>query len=121
VSIFPSGPAHTNGTRQLAPSSGPAIRGYHQHPKDLGDPPDFAGAGAPCTRPEVDEDLWHPNGYEKAYRLQAAKAIALCNTCPMRIECLAWAEAIGATHGIWGGVWIDYKAGSRNRKQKRSA
>ena len=117
MSIFGTGPAHTNGTRTPhAPAVGSLGKTRSQiNPKGVGDPPDLAGAGAPCTRPEADPDLWHPNGYGTAEREQAAEAIALCNRCRVQAECREWADVIKATHGIWGGEWLDLAEYRRRR------
>jgi WhiB family redox-sensing transcriptional regulator len=31
-------------------------------------------------------------------------AIAICNVCPVAVECLAWALDHGEKYGIWGGT-----------------
>ncbi len=32
------------------------------------------------------------------------KALAICKPCPVRAECLAYADATGSQFGIWGGL-----------------
>lgn len=32
-----------------------------------------------------------------------AKAKAICEDCPVRVECLDWALATREPHGVWGG------------------
>ena len=34
------------------------------------------------------------------------RAIAICQTCPFRGRCGYNAVAVGATHGIWGGIML---------------
>jgi hypothetical protein len=62
---------------------------------------------ARCAGSGLDPDEWFPLSIEPAMaRHEAAAAIAVCTTCPVRAECLAlslrhW--AVGR-HGIWGGL-----------------
>ena len=62
---------------------------------------------ARCAGSGLDPDEWFPLSIEPATaRHEAAAAIAVCATCPVRAECLAlslrqW--AVGQ-HGIWGGL-----------------
>lgn len=88
------------------------------HTRRALDPPDFAGAGAPCTRPDADPDQWFPTGNGIDRQVQEAEAAALCAPCPMRVECLEWAKTIRATDGIWGGVRLD---GLSDRNRRRQA
>lgn len=39
---------------------------------------------------------------ENPHQVEAAKAI--CATCPVRVECLAYAKAFGEPAGVWGGL-----------------
>jgi WhiB family transcriptional regulator, redox-sensing transcriptional regulator len=34
----------------------------------------------------------------------AARALAICGSCPVRAECLEYAMATSQVHGIWGGT-----------------
>lgn len=60
------------------------------------------------------DDLHYPDneageerrGYQ-ALAAQAEVAIARCNQCPAKWQCLDWAISEGETQGIWGGVWLD--------------
>jgi hypothetical protein len=71
-------------------------------------PPDFAAAGAPCTRPNVDPELFHPVGDTSNVEAQVTFTIATyCLPCPMRAACEAWGRRVGRGTGIWGGVWLD--------------
>lgn len=47
----------------------------------------------------ADTNLWFP---EKGHQAQYKQAVAVCNRCPVRIECAEY----GATeqYGIWGGM-----------------
>lgn len=44
-----------------------------------------------------------------------AKAVAICQTCPVRSECLAKAEATEESFGVWGGL----DAVERERRRRR--
>lgn len=35
-----------------------------------------------------------------------AEAMALCESCPIRKECLSWAKSSGQKYGIWGGEFM---------------
>lgn len=63
---------------------------------------------ARCARSQVSPDEWFPVSQEVAKaRLEAARAIAICTTCPVRPDCLEFslrhAYDAGA-HGVWGGL-----------------
>lgn len=48
-----------------------------------------------------DPELFFPIGRDDpSQRL----AIRICNRCPVRDHCLAWAFEHDVTHGVWGGV-----------------
>jgi WhiB family redox-sensing transcriptional regulator len=52
----------------------------------------------------ADPDLFFPISDSGPAREQAAKAKAICATCPVRRECLAFALRTGQVYGIWGGT-----------------
>jgi hypothetical protein len=67
-------------------------------------------ADLPCKQPDVNPDWWYApeefkpdlDGKLPTLPRHAEKAVALCNTCPMRAAC----ELHGLRHepaGIWGG------------------
>jgi hypothetical protein len=63
---------------------------------------------ASCTDSGVDTAAWFPasRGVATA-RVQAASAIALCNTCPLRSECLEFSMRYwyrGGEEGVWAGL-----------------
>lgn len=37
--------------------------------------------------------------------VEAAEAVAMCRTCPVILECRAYATSNGET-GVWGGLWL---------------
>ncbi|MEO3757066.1 WhiB family transcriptional regulator [Mycobacterium sp. B14F4] len=49
----------------------------------------------------VNVAVFYPNSGDKA-GVQRAKAI--CGSCPVRRECLAWAVGRREMHGVWGGM-----------------
>ena len=61
-----------------------------------------------CAGPSVDPDDWFPIVVEPVNaRRQAARAIALCEACLVRAECLELALRLWSSaghHGIWGGT-----------------
>ena len=54
-------------------------------------------ADAACNG--VDPDLFFP-----ARGVDVTSAVRVCNECPVRAECLAYALAAGEKHGVWGGL-----------------
>ncbi len=48
---------------------------------------------------QVDPEMWFPEPNE-----QAQRAIAVCHSCRVRVECLADALTAGTADGVWGGV-----------------
>jgi hypothetical protein len=71
---------------------------------------------AMCGRGGVDPDQWYPVSVpDAAVRHEAAKAIAVCTGCVVRMHCLElslrhW--TVGQ-HGIWGGTFPDERADLR--------
>ena len=51
---------------------------------------------AECARPEHVEDLW--------FATDPAPAVAVCQRCVVRGECLAFALEWGIGSGVWGGM-----------------
>lgn len=60
----------------------------------------------------VDPELFFP-GKEHPADLAAARAV--CQDCPVRIDCLEYALANGEQYGIWGG------RSERERRRMRAA
>lgn len=64
------------------------------------------GQGA-CTASALSPDDWYPvSAPAAAARREAAAAIAVCEACPVRQECLELAlrNWTAGRHGIWGGT-----------------
>jgi hypothetical protein len=73
---------------------------------------------ARCTDSGLDADEWFPvsPGAQEARR-EAAAAIALCQACPVRSQCLAISLRhwdIGQ-HGVWGGMVAAERASLRRQ------
>ncbi len=68
---------------------------------------DLVMSQARCPGSGLDPDLWFPVSHAvAAARREAAEAIAVCATCPVRQHCLelslrSW--YLGQ-HGVWGGL-----------------
>lgn len=61
--------------------------------------------GASCANPWVYPDDWFPTpGSEKSV---TENAIAMCESCPVRLACLDYAIEHGERDGIWAGVRMD--------------
>ena len=62
---------------------------------------------ARCADSGLDPDQWYPDSIEPARaRREAAAAITVCTSCPVRAECLELSLRhwdIGQ-HGVWGGL-----------------
>ena len=74
---------------------------------------------ARCTGSSLDPDQWFPVSAEigKA-RQEAAAAITVCTTCPVRAECLELSLRhweIGQ-HGVWGGLVAAERAALPRRR-----
>jgi WhiB family transcriptional regulator, redox-sensing transcriptional regulator len=73
---------------------------------------------ARCADSGLDPDQWFPVSTERARaRHEAAAAIAVCTTCPVRAQCLELSLRhwdIGQ-HGIWGGLIATDRAHLRRR------
>ena len=73
---------------------------------------------ARCADSGFDPDQWYPVSIEPAQaRHEAAAAIAVCTSCPVRAQCLELSLRhwdIGQ-HGVWGGLVPDDRAQIRYR------
>ena len=73
-----------------------------------------------CATPGLDPEIWFPlppnspqeskrprkhreTGAREIYAQKVAYAISICDTCPVKAQCLADAENRNERHGIWGG------------------
>ncbi len=56
-------------------------------------------------RAEDSTVFFPPSHFEHKPEREAreAKAKAICERCPVRVECLDWALTVREPHGVWGG------------------
>jgi WhiB family redox-sensing transcriptional regulator len=67
---------------------------------------------AACNSPYIDPDLFFP---ETALDSRHEKAIKVCHTCPVQLECSRHADKNPYTAGVWGGnLYIRGKRVTRN-------
>ena len=76
-----------------------ARRRYHNARTPAPDLPDWARAA--CAG--MDTDLWFPDPHTRAGQAARQQALAVCQGCPIRTACAAWAVEHGE-RGIWGGL-----------------
>jgi WhiB family redox-sensing transcriptional regulator len=63
----------------------------------------------------AEPDLFFPISDSGPAREQAAKAKAICATCEVQRECLAFALRTGQIYGIWGGTTEHERAAVRQK------
>lgn len=73
-------------------------------------------ADARCALSGLDPETWFPE------RQSAVKAFAkrICQTCPVRQECLDFADQEGYDDGIWGGLDRDERKKLKNSKRPKT-
>jgi hypothetical protein len=78
---------------------------------------------ARCADAGLDPEAWFPENTEAGQvRREAAAAIAICRSCPVRTRCLALSLQhwdIGQ-HGVWGGLVAPERARLRRRIADRN-
>jgi len=58
----------------------------------------------------MDTEMWYPPRDKNLYKPIADKAKSVClgkdgkPACSVRLECLLYADSMGDTYGIWGGM-----------------
>ena len=62
---------------------------------------------------DYDPDLFFPIGSSRPASRQTERAKAVCAKCPVRLECLDWAQTTGQTHGVWGGLDEEQRAAQK--------
>jgi WhiB family redox-sensing transcriptional regulator len=63
----------------------------------------------------ADPELFFPISDSGPAREQTARAKAICATCQVRPECLAFALQTAQIHGIWAGTTEHERAAARRR------
>jgi len=69
-----------------------------------------------ACRGAPDPDLWFPVSEIGPGAVQLATAKLACMDCPVREDCLEYAQALGLDEGVFGGL-----AASERRELRRSA
>jgi WhiB family transcriptional regulator, redox-sensing transcriptional regulator len=62
---------------------------------------------------DADPELFFPIGTTGPALRQVQEAIRICQACPMRTPCLAWALEHGITDGVWGGTTAEQRRAIR--------
>jgi len=52
-------------------------------------------------------------------QIREARAKAVCQQCPVRVQCLDYALENSIRHGIWGGLNEEERARERRRRARR--
>ena len=54
-----------------------------------------------------DPEIFFPTGAGVLAGRQVIRAKAVCQRCPVRLECLRWAQFHASDDGVWGGLDAD--------------
>ena len=68
--------------------------------------PTFVADGLGVCRKKGNADDFTDMTRRREGYLARARAAAVCDECPFRIECESWAVATDQT-GVFGGTWVD--------------
>ena len=74
------------------------------------DPSDVENWRADAKCITMDTEMWYPPRDKDLYKPIADKAKSVClgkdgkPACSVRLECLLYADSMGDTYGIWGGM-----------------
>ncbi len=68
-----------------------------------------------------DPELFFPVGTTGPAIEQAARAIEICNLCPVRAECLEWALDTCQDAGVWGGLGEEDRREIRRARRREAA
>ena len=76
--------------------------------------------GAACTGAAM-LLFFGPDGETQAEReARESEAKAVCASCPVRAECLAYALSHSVRHGLWGGLNEAERSVERRRRARRA-
>lgn len=64
---------------------------------------------------DYEPELFFPAGETGLAAEQAQAAVAVCQECPVMLECLAYAVETGQRFGVWGGTTAEDRARIRRR------
>lgn len=63
-----------------------------------------------------------PDGEQRPRReIREARAKAVCESCPVRAQCLDYALSNSIRHGVWGGLNEEERMRERRRRARRRA
>lgn len=80
---------------------------------------DWEHDAACATRDDINPDWWFP---DKGDSTSHHRAIAICNQCPVKTQCLNYALDAGERFGIWGGQsWHQRRDTLRQRRNRGAA
>jgi WhiB family redox-sensing transcriptional regulator len=65
-----------------------------------------------------DPELWFPVTEVGPGADQTRQAKAVCASCPVRSECLRWAQDAGVTDGVFGGLTADERVAMRRQLRR---
>jgi len=82
---------------------------------DLGPAGNWRAASA-CLR--ADTDIFFPISTAGLGTIQVAEAKAICARCPVRRQCLEFAQANEPVYGIWGGTTHEERQRARRRERR---
>lgn len=66
----------------------------------------FEGA---CNGAETNEFFLEDSMRGKTKRTRELNAVAICNTCPVKQQCLDHALSVPEVYGVWGGMTEDQR------------
>lgn len=69
---------------------------------------------------EYDPDDWFEIPTGRPHDDPIAEIRAICNTCPVKTQCLQFALDTGQEYGVWGGTTPAERAAARHRAHRRS-
>ena len=70
---------------------------------------------------DVDPELFFPVGSTGSALAQTARAIEICEGCPVRAECLEWALETCQDAGVWGGLGEEERREIRRARRRAAA
>ncbi len=66
----------------------------------------------------LDSDLFFPVGSSMKAMKKSLEAKAICNECPVKLDCLEYALNTNQDSGIWGGTTEDERKSIRREYRK---
>ena len=70
---------------------------------------------------DTDPDVFFPVAVGTAAGKQVARALRICQGCPVRRDCLDFAMRSGEKDGIWGGTTPEQRIRARRANNRRAA